>query len=315
MFEHILVPLDRSPLAENVLPHTVALAQVFESRVTLVHVLKSRENSEQIDPVEWHIDKAEAKAYLDELASQLGEVGVNVETRLLEGKPADRIIEFVRSEGINLMLLSSHGQSGLSGWNISSVVQKVIMRARISSLIVRAYQPGPGELGKLRYRHLLVPLDCSQRAEYVLPAVVKLASQHDAEVLLAHIVKRPEGSCQEPRTQEDRELVDRWLERNREQAQSYLGEIAERYDVNFKIHLTVRESAMLALHELEEEEEIDLLVMSAHGYTGSTRWPYGSLAVSFIAYGSAPLLIVQDLTPEKVKPTPAEIAAQQEKGH
>jgi hypothetical protein len=49
--------------------------------------------------------------------------------------------------------------------------------------------------------------------------------------------------------------------------------------------------------------------MSAHGYTGETKWRYGSVVVSFIVYGAAPLLVVQDLAPESIEPTEAELSA------
>jgi hypothetical protein len=55
--------------------------------------------------------------------------------------------------------------------------------------------------------------------------------------------------------------------------------------------------------------------MSAHGYTGAARFSYGSLVTSFIAYGSAPLLIVQDLPPDELQPSQAEVASTEYKGH
>ena len=80
-----------------------------------------------------------------------------------------------------LIILSSHGQSGLSEWNVSSVVQKIVLRARTSIMIVRAYQRIPPETAGLRYRRILVPLDGSQRAECVLPVAVTLARSHEAK--------------------------------------------------------------------------------------------------------------------------------------
>ncbi len=67
---------------------------------------------------------------------------------------------------------------------------------------------------------------------------------------------------------------------------------------------------------LEDASELkaDLVLLSAHGYSGETRWPYGSLATSFILYGNTPLLIVQDLPRQAIEPTAAELATR-EFGH
>jgi hypothetical protein len=55
-----------------------------------------------------------------------------------------------------------------------------------------------------------------------------------------------------------------------------------------------------------EQEHIDLVTLSAHGYTGNHQWPYGSMVNNFILYGKAPLLIVQDL-PTKQEQKPVEL--------
>jgi hypothetical protein len=52
------------------------------------------------------------------------------------------------------------------------------------------------------------------------------------------------------------------------------------------------------LHDLVEREGADLVILSAHGYSGNTKWPYGSVVTNFIAYGTTPLLIVQDAPAE-----------------
>jgi nucleotide-binding universal stress UspA family protein len=83
----------------------------------------------------------------------------------------------------------------------------------------------------------------------------------------------------------------------------------------FEPRLLVRDNVSLALHNLVDEAGVDLVLLSAHGYSGARRWPYGSITTSFIEYGSTPLLIVQDLEPEEVELTEAEKAAAEKQGH
>ncbi len=318
MFDHILVPLDGSSLAECVLSHTVAVAQAFRSRVTLLRVLERTPTPSRtwsVNPLDWQIRKAEARAYLDGLTARLQEAGLQTENALLEGQAAERIIEFAHGHDINLIILSSHGRSGLSGWNISSVVQKIILRAYTPVMIVRAYQPIVSDLTGLRYRRLLVPLDCSQRAECVLPLATALARFHGSQLLLAHVVSRPEMPRRAPPSQEDIELTNQITERNRLEATRYLQQLQSRLSSDVQTHLLVSDNAAATLHELVPQENVDLVVLSAHGYSGVLKWPYGSVAVSFIAYGTTPLLIVQDLSQDELERTQAEMAVREYKGH
>jgi len=314
MFNNLLVPIDRSSLAECVLPHVVALAGAFESQVTLLHVMDSTNLASQpraVDPLDWQIRKAEAENYMHDLALRLQKAGLPTERRSLEGQAAERIVEFAHQHQANLSLLSSHGQSGLSGWNVSSVVQKIVLRASTSIMVVRAYQPVPPELTGLRYRRLLIPLDGSQRSESVLPQAATLARAHQTQIMLAHVVRRPEMPRRTPPTREDAELADQVVERNRTEAVEYLEQVKSRLPGDVQTRVLVGDHVITALYELVDQEKIDLVFMSAHGYSGQTRWPYGSIVNSFIAYGTTPLLIVQDIPLDKAQPTPAEAAVKE----
>lgn len=318
MFDHVLVPLDGSPLAECVLPHTVAVAQAFGAQVTLLQVLERAHavgQTRPIDPLDWYISKAEAGAYLDGVTARLRKAGLQTEKALLEGQASERIIEFAHGHDVNLIMLSSHGRSGLSGWNVSSVVQKVVLRAYTPTMIVRAYQPVTHDVTGLRYRRLLVPLDCSQRAEYILPLATTLARFHESQLVVVCVVRRPEMPRLTSRTQEDIELANQITERNRLEGARYLEQLRSGLSVDIQPRLLVSDDVAATLHELVEQENIDLVMLSAHGHSGKTKWPYGSVAISFIAYGTTPLLIMQDLSPEEVEPTQAEVAARERKGH
>lgn len=318
MVEHILVPLDGSSLAECVLPHTVAVGRALDAKVTLLRAVarnSANAGSRAVDPLSWHMRKSEAEAYLSGVAERLRDAGLSVKTVLAEGKAAERIIHFARTEGVGLVMISSHGRSGLSPWNISSVVQKVILRAYAPTMIVRAYQHPDEEPEELSYRRLLVPLDGSNRAECTLPWAEKIARFHGSEVLLTHVVSRPEVPRRAPLTEHEQTLVEELTKLNRDQAETYLEALRSRLDLDVETRLLDGDDAALALHRTIDEEDVDLVLMAAHGYSGETRWPYGSVALNFIAYGSRPLLVVQDVPPEEAEATPAERAAHQQAGH
>lgn len=298
MFDHILVPLDRSALAECALPHAAAMAHLFDSRMTLLHVLDAPRRVGALvsaDPLDWQLRRAEAESYLHGIAQQLEETGVSVDPQLAEGDAAEQIIELSQASNADLILLSSHGYSGLSEWNISSVVQKVAWRAYTSLMIVRAHQTAALD-SYLPYKRVLAPMDGSQRAEYILPAATQLTAQ-GAHLLLAHVVHRPEMPRRTPLRREDNDLANRYVEYNSVEAEQYLSELGSRLPGAVETRVLVSDHVISTLHELASQEAIDLVLTSAHGYSGQARWPFGGVVSSFITYGETPLLVVQDAPP------------------
>lgn len=318
MFKRILLPLDSSKLAECVLPHLVAIARICEPEVQLLRVSEPfgvTARLRMIDPVDWQIRKAEAESYLSGIAARLQNAGLRVSTHLYDGRPAEQIIEVAHSWNADLILMSSHGQSGLSPWNVSSVVQQVILRAHRSLMIIRAYQPMTADLTGLRYRKIFLPLDGSQRAEMPLTLAESLARAHNSDILAAHVVRQPELPRRTSASQEDLLLVNQLTERNRAEAIKYLENLKSRIDIAIQTKLEVSPSISRCLHQIADENDVDLTILSAHGYSGDTRWPYGSVGLGFIVYGSTPLLILQDLPTNRIEPTQAEIAARETGGH
>ena len=305
MFDHVLVPLDGSSLAECVLPHTVAVAQTFQARVTLLQVLSRADTGRQfVDPLGWHMSKAAAQNYLESIQQRLQEANIQTDIKLLDGHTANSIIDFAQQNLVDLIILSSHGRSGLSMWNVSGVVYKIIQRSCLPIMIVRAYAADIPDIMELRYRTVLTPLDSSQRAECALPIASRLASHYNATLILAHIVSRPEMPRRTTPTTEDIALADQLTDHNRTEAARYLKQLQSRLnsqEINLETRLQIRSNVASALHELVDQEHVDLVIMSAHGYSGESRWPYGNVVEKFITFGSTPLLIYQDFRPGQLE--------------
>jgi nucleotide-binding universal stress UspA family protein len=320
MFDPILVPLDGSLLAECVLPHASAIARAFDARVMLLRGLErnqANEKAQLFDLVNWQINKTGAKLYLEKISARLQKSGLRVETTLLEGRVAESITDFAQNQGIKLVILSSHGRSGLSQWGISSVAQKIIFSAPTSVFIIRAHQPAASELEERRYTQIMVPLDGSRRAENVLPMVTLLARFQQSRIHIVHVVKAPEMPRQLPLAREDVDLSNRIIARNHEEAIRYLDQVrlhSPLDGIDVQTHLLTRDNAAAALHELVKQEAIDLVALSAHGYSGNDQWPYGSLVNNFILYSKVPLLIVQDL-PAKEEPVVTEMVPREREEH
>jgi len=319
MFEYILLPLDGSSLAERVLPHAVALSKAFNSKLTLLSVINKGDEEDQnniINPMTWQMRKSEAEAYLKSVQNHLAEIDIDSEIKILEGNPAQQIIDFARNEDVELIIMSSHGSSGVSAWNINSTVQKVLLRSFMPVMIIRAYQEDYGSLTGLKYHRLFLPLDGSKRAECILPLAKSICSAQDSKVFLTHIIEEPRLPRQTPIGDEVKKIITQLREINLKEASTYMAQLKEQFDPeNVEIIIETSEKPSIAMHNIIDREQIDLVMLSAHGYSGESRWPYGKIALSFIAYGTTPLLIVQDLSIDEVGKTLAEKFAEQSKGH
>jgi len=168
--------------------------------------------------------------------------------QLLEGFAAEQIIGFADTYDPQLIILSSHGQSGLSEWGVSSVVHKIAQRARTSVMIVRAAQPVAAAATDFRYRRILVPMDGTPRAEYVLPAASALARAHEAQIVLVHVVQRPPMPRRTPPSREDLELADQVVERNQAEANQYLDQLRSRLTGNIEVRVIVSDRLFTTLH-------------------------------------------------------------------
>lgn len=257
-----------------------------------------------------------------------------VEFTILEGKTAENIVNFAHAKNIDLLVISTHGSGGLSRWNISSVTQKVINLIYIPVLIVRAYIQPETEDTRIHYNRILLPIDSSRRAECSLSAAITLArgesstspapdanlpspnpnegasSPLHTTLILAAVIKPPEIPIPEPYPVEIEQLSEKLMQISRQAVNAYLTEMKERLPVECETRLVENNSVSSAIQELaNQEDEIDLVVLCAHGYTGQYTWPYGSVARNYIEHGTKPVLVIQDVPRSRVQPTAAEIAA------
>jgi nucleotide-binding universal stress UspA family protein len=356
MFNRILVPLDGSMLAERAIPHAEQFARIFGSNIVLLQVLDPasyRENPNSVDPLGWQIRKTEADMYMNGIAARLREdlrlssaqnqikdekKGL-VEYSIREGKTAENIVDFAHSEAIDLIVISTHGSGGLSRWNISSVIQKVINLIYLPVLIIRAYNQPETEGGRIHYRNILLPIDSSRRAECALSAGIALArgemsiemspetnnlslqtntngtAPAQTKLILAAVIKPPELPIPEPYPVEIEQLTQQLMIISRQAVRNYLDEMKERLTVECETWVEENNSVSSAIHKLANQvEEIDLLVLCAHGYTGQSAWPYGNVALNYIEHGTKPVLIIQDVSLSQVRPTAAEIASEKSGG-
>jgi len=147
MYQHILVALDGSELAECVLPHVAAIATgCGVTRITLVRVVTPLRliggTESHISPEERHRleeDSVEVAArYLEEKAQALTEQGIRVECEALFGNVVDQIVDYAMKHDVDLIIIATHGRSGVSRLFLGSVADRILRAAPVPVLMVRA---------------------------------------------------------------------------------------------------------------------------------------------------------------------------------
>jgi nucleotide-binding universal stress UspA family protein len=295
MYNPILHPLFGWARAEATLPHALALAQLAAAELILLQIVEERAGVRSIDPLESHLQHATAQSYLAQTSRQLQACGVACDYLLEAGSPVERIVQQADLLGVDLILLSSHGQSGRSDTALGSVAHALLEHLGSSGMLVRAL-PEPGHaFAPARYRTILVPLDGSRRAESVLPIANRLAVLQDAELVLAHVVHRPALLSWALLPSEDQALGEQWMELNQTMAERYLAQLQARQEARTTVALAQADNVAIELHRMVEQHQADLVLVSAHGAGANPLRLFGDTLNNILTYCAQPVLVYQDL--------------------
>ncbi len=141
MYKRVLIPLDGSALAEQALPHALAQARLFEAELILLQVLAPLPHSPLLgEPARERAQtslNASAHEYLERLVARVQEHGIRVRAVTVEGSPSMAITEFAEANELDLIVMTTRGQSGLSRWLMGSVADRVVRAAAVPVLLVR----------------------------------------------------------------------------------------------------------------------------------------------------------------------------------
>lgn len=299
----VLVPLDGSFTAESILPHARSLAASLGASTRLLHVLEhGRAGGLSRDSVEWRLHRAEAGSYLERVAERLDAGGLEVDALVAEGKPARQVIFEARRWEADLIALSSHGHGGADLFSLGSIAQKIVSRAGVSILLSRAGPPPSEGMPEVAsYRTVILPVDLSRRSDWALSIGVRIARASGNDVELLHVVSVPELPQRGRGDFVDRVHRKRLVEIHSEVAQEYLSEMRERFaapGLTIRSRLLESSSVPGALADTIGPDVDGLVVVSAHGISGASPWPYGSVTSHLITHGKLPLLVLQDLPRE-----------------
>ena len=273
MIHEILFLTDGSPFSHYAFTYAEQIATANHARVVLVQVIQDPIliDQYQIVPAETYqelldLGTASATLNIDRLSTRLAAAGVSTSSEILRGNPAAALLALEAKEHPDLVVMSSHGRTGLTRFALGSVADRLVREGTAPVLLVKTNDPDR------RLRSALLMLDGSAVAEAALPVVENLAGRPIKVVKLL-------------RTLED---ITEW-----DQAKNYLADVAVRLEKTgllTELILRVSDPAVIAS---VESTDVDLVVLATHGRGGFERFRYGSVAEQILHEVDRPILLVR----------------------
>jgi len=321
MFRKILVPLDHSPLAEQAIGPAAALARAARAAMDLVLVHEPFHRS-GYEAAERRADRIDFDyKYLKSIAAEIT-AGASVPTTVavVAGEPATMIRDRARAIDADLIVMTSHGRTGLSRAWLGSTADALVHAATTPVLMLRPTSTGARKLASEKvYEHILVTLDGSARASDVLPAAEALAAAYNARLTLLQVVPHvPLAAAFDP-------MFPVWppamIPDVAASKQLELGVAKEMNELATRLHdrtklavdaaVVVSDHTAAAVVDFIRAQRIDVVALSTQGRGGS-RLLLGSIADKIVRSADVPVLLQRSAgTAEAVELITSEAVADQ----
>lgn len=282
--QQILVPLDGSLEAECVLPYLRDLAPRFNAKVHVLAVgigQRTRRVNRLLED------------YIVKMAEELKGQGIKAEAAVVYGTTANMILEFAQNQKVDLILMATHGLSGVTRWWLGSVAEKVVSASPTPIMLVQATRAERHDTtSKKSIEKILVPLDGSELGQAALPYAEMLTLKTGAALELLHVVAPPGAIEASLLTGPDWVKLIQVLQKAGE---DYLKEVVRQLGergIKATYEVVTGEPADKIV-QYAEAKGVSLIAMSTHGRTGLARWVMGSVADKVVHGASMPVWLVR----------------------
>lgn len=289
MFQNILVPFDLSEVARSAFGHALVLARAGRGSVDVLHVVEPHYPSMggavgsamSLAAADLGPQSTFAQEQLSTLENRLAAVyGVEVRTKVVTGVLPDTILEEGRVLGSQLVVMATHGRTGLKRWLLGSVTERVLRLCPMPVLVAR----GGGPMTTPMISRITVAIDFSEYSLRALDLAQKMANLLSAKLTLVHVIPNPvyiEGAYVDPRP----------LEASQGDARDALNRLAQERGLQ-AVSEAVVGSPSSTLESFVQETPTDLLVLGTHGRRGLKRALLGSVAEQTVRYAPCACLVV-----------------------
>jgi nucleotide-binding universal stress UspA family protein len=285
MYKTIMVPTDGSGFDREAIRVALRIAERTNAKIRVVRVLATGSFFGMAVPAEGtsavaevaHSERDRALSELYSLAAECRATSkADISVDLHSGPINDVLQGYARRNNIDLIVISTHGRSGIPRLSLGSVTDSLIRHTTIPVLVVKAQASYLNPQINHAFRRIVVPLDGSKLAEQILPHLMTLADLEGAEITLLNVLI--------PQSYSQREIADPslpWWEKDVALAQLYLFGIAgdlRRKGIPITTDIVISENVAGAIGDFAGRENADLIAIATHGRGGLSRMLHGSVA-------------------------------------
>ncbi len=277
MYTKVVVPLDCSPLAEVALPYAEEIAGKMGADIVLLTVLASEEANELQNHTSYSKKMiSQTKIQVQKYLGNHSKAEINIFSATRTGNPAEGILNYADKGYPCLIVMATHGRSGLSKWAVGSVADKVVKStSKQPLLLVRAKGAHPDVRAKRILKKAVVPLDGSELSESVLPYIEEIAKNLDMAITLLRVVPKSEHNFAE--------------------VEKYLQVLCDRLagkgiNVGYEVRVGAAADQIM---DYAEEDASDIIAMTTRGKTQINPFALGSVAQKILLDGNSPLFLVK----------------------
>ncbi len=282
MFTDVLVPTDGSDCADRAVGYAEDIASRYGATVHVLSVADSRvlQHGPHSDQV-----RAACEEIVDDACEGLGD-DVPVRDAVRTDLPHEAILAYADDEGIDLIVMGTHGRTGLERYLLGSTTEKVVRLSDVPVLTVRST-----DVDEVAYPYsdVLVPTDGSAGAEVAIWPAIDVASAYDARLHALSVLETdplgPDADAEEGGDASDERATAALETVRRAASDAGIGDV----ETAVRDGVTYREIVSYA-----EANGVDLIVMGTHGRTGLERYLLGSVAEKTIRRSPVPVMTVRD---------------------
>lgn len=289
-YDRILVPVDGSDASKRANAHALAIARRTGATVDFLHVVEHRgvlrSSGADTGP---ETGRERGESILATAGRLADDADIDVTTELAEGRPADVLLTHAAERGSGLVVMGRSGASGVGESLLGGVTDKVVRAGELPVLVVpRGNRAKPESTS---YDRILLPTDGSEPAEAAAPHAAVLADRFGAtvHVVSAVDVQRAGGLFDAGGVPE--EYVENLEADAGRDVDAMVERLADYDDIPVETAV-VRGTPHEALGDYASAEDVDLVVMGAHGRSGVKRWVLGSVTDRLLRSVDVPLLLV-----------------------
>lgn len=287
-FTKILCPIDFSAGSQQAVRVAVRLANERGAELVLLHawhvppMALSGEYMLSAEIIQEMSDDAQRS--LDAALRDATALGAKRATaKLVSGVPWNTITETAEA-GFELIVIGTHGRTGLSRFLLGSVAEKVVRHAPCSVLTVRP----DGE--SQPFRHVLCPVDFSASSRQALELAAELVAPGGVGITLLHVLELPIAYSGEPPLPELYRDLDK---RSADLLEEWATQLRAKTSVPVTARSRIGGAGGETLAVLDDDRTFDLVVMGSHGRSGIARVLLGSAAEKVVRHARCPVLVAR----------------------